>query len=370
MERIQTTPRPDWQSQVEALGLSFHTMDDEIYWDERACYRFTAQEIDQLEDATNDIEALCMEVVDQVVKEGRYAELHIPEHAWPLIEASWQRGDKHLYGRLDFSYDGSQAPKLLEYNADTPTALLEASVVQWQWLEQVRQGSDQFNSIHERLVAAWPRLGRKLIHLTCVGHNEEDFVNVAYLADTIMQANLTPILLPIDKIAWDGQDFLDEEGEIINTLFKLYPWEWLVEDEFAEHLLETKMRIIEPAWKMILSNKALMVLLWEMFPNHPNLLPAYFDHQKISGDYIKKPLLSREGESVSLYSEKGNIISEGAYDDGVFMVQQSHPLPNFDGNYPVIGSWLIAGEAAGIGIREDDTPITRNTSRFVPHFFD
>ena len=46
-----------------------------------------------------------------------------------------------------------------------------------------------------------------------------------------------------------------------------------------------------------------------------------------------------------------------------------HALPAFDGNYPVIGSWIIGDDAAGIGIREDDTPITRNTSRFVPHYF-
>ena len=370
MKRITINPRSDWQTQVESLGLSFHTINGEIYWDERACYQFDSKEVDELEDASNELEKMCLELVDQVVKQVRYDELHIPEFAWPLIESSWKRGDKNLYGRLDYSYDGTTPPKLLEYNADTPTALLEASVIQWQWLEQARPNSDQFNSIHERLVAAWPHFGPGFIHLTCVEKNEEDFVNLAYMADTIIQAGLIPKLLPIEQIGWDGQDFLDQENEVIRTLFKLYPWEWMLEDEFGVNLLQAKTQIIEPAWKMILSNKGLMVLLWEMFPDHPNLLPAYFDSKKLKGDYVKKPLLSREGENISLFSNKGNILSHGTYGDGVFMYQKAHHLPNFDGHYPVIGSWLVASESAGMGIREDSTPITRNTSRFVPHFFD
>jgi glutathionylspermidine synthase len=36
-----------------------------------------------------------------------------------------------LYGRFDLAYRGDGPPKLLEYNADTPTALFEAAVVQW-----------------------------------------------------------------------------------------------------------------------------------------------------------------------------------------------------------------------------------------------
>jgi glutathionylspermidine synthase len=39
------------------------------------------------------------------------------------------------------------------------------------------------------------------------------------------------------------------------------------------------------------------------------------------------------------------------------------------GNYPVIGSWVIYGESAGIGIREDRQEVTTNSSRFVPHLF-
>lgn len=369
MERLSITPRTGWQSQVEALGFSIHTQYGEIYWDERACYRFDPQEIAALETATNEVEKMCIAVVDNVVQFQRYGELNIPECAWQLIEESWQRGDKNLIGRFDFSYDGIAPPKLLEYNADTPTSLPETSLVQKQWLEQVRPGCQQFNHIHASLVAAWPHFNAERIHLTYRETCEEELVNVNYLADTVIQAGLTPKLLPINKVLSNGQYFFDTEKTVITTLFKLFPWERLFNDVYRNNAHQTTMQIIEPIWKMILSNKTLLVLLWEMFPDHPNLLPAYFDRQRFKGDYVEKPLFGRVGENVSLYSSKGNIISDGIYKNGPFIYQQAHLAPNFDGNYPIIGSWVIAGEAAGIGVREDASPISNDDSRFVPHFF-
>lgn len=67
--------------------------------------------------------------------------------------------------------------------------------------------------------------------------------------------------------------------------------------------------------------------------------------------------------------EKATFSTEGTYGKEGFVYQQYCPLPSFDGNYPVIGSWIVDGKPAGIGIREDDTPVTKNTSRFVPHYF-
>ena len=62
-------------------------------------------------------------------------------------------------------FDGTGPAKLLEYNADTPTSMFEAAVFQWTWLEQaierniIPKRADQFNSIHERLIEAWKKLG-------------------------------------------------------------------------------------------------------------------------------------------------------------------------------------------------------------------
>jgi glutathionylspermidine synthase len=130
---------------------------------------------------------------------------------------------------------------------------------------------------------------------------------------------------------------------------------------------------IEPIWKMLLSNKAILPVLWEMYPDHPNLLPAFFTPQKFASDYVKKPLLSREGANINIHAATGEVATTGDYGAEGFVYQAYHPLPNFstngEANYMVVGSWIIGDEAAGIGIREDESPITKNTSRFVPHYF-
>jgi glutathionylspermidine synthase len=167
-------------------------------------------------------------------------------------------------------------------------------------------------------------------------------------------------------------NFTDLDERPILNLFKLYPWEWLMHEEFGKHLLEVsdKMFWIEPAWKMILSNKAILPILWELNPNHKNLLPTYFEYNKEFGDnYVKKPLLSREGADIVL--NNGTVAEMGqpqGYGDEGFIYQKLALLPNFDNNFPVIGSWIVGGEAAGIGIREDAWLITSNMSRFIPHF--
>jgi glutathionylspermidine synthase len=375
MERVAVAERGDWKERVERLGFKFHTIDGARYWTEDAAYLFTAEEIDGIEEATGGLENLCLQVVDRVVKEGLYDRLHIGDEAARLIEASWRRFDKNLYGRFDLAYRGDEPPKLLEYNADTPTALFEASVVQWEWLQTFEPEADQFNSIHEKLVEAWRRFGlpTSVVHFTCVRDSEEDRGTVDYLRDTATQGGIEARPIYIDEIGWDGRSFRDLDNDPISVLFKLYPWEWLMRDDFARHIGASGVQMIEPAWKMVLSNKAVLALLWEMFEGHPNLLPASFNAGDISGPVVEKPILGREGANVRLF-EKGlasgsTRTAEGPYGNEPRIYQAYAPLAEFAGNHAVVGSWVIASEPAGIGMREDDGPITRNTSRFVPHLF-
>jgi glutathionylspermidine synthase len=276
---------------------------------------------------------------------------------------------------MDLSWDGRGEPKLLEYNADTPTALLEASVAQWYWMQDVKPGADQFNSIHEKLIARWQEMRPRLaadgrVYFAADLESVEDAGNLDYLRDTALQAGLTPIAIAIEDIGWDGARFVDLEGRGIGSLFKLYPWEWMLREEFGAHLLAGTLRAIEPPWKMLLSNKAILPVLWEMFPDHPNLLAASFEAGRFATDFVKKPLYSREGANVSIASGDTLIDVGGDYGEEGFIWQAYHELPRFDGRYAVIGSWIVGDAPAGIGIREDDSPVTRDTSRFVPHYFE
>lgn len=369
-------PRADWRDHVERdLGFVFHTIDGAAYWDETACYRFTAAQVDELEAAAGELERMALELVDRVTRAGEpaYERLRIPPAAWAAIERSWKAGEKNLYGRFDFRYDGKRPPQLLEYNADTPTALFEAAVVQWDWLEALWPGRDQFNSLHEKLIEAWKSFGlrRARLYFAAVKDHAEDGGTVEYLRDTAVQAGLDTARISIEDIGWDGARFLDLDNNPIEALFKLYPWEWIVGEEFGKHLLSGAARVIEPAWKMVLSNKAALALLWEMAPNHPNLLPAAFEQGAIEGAVVRKPIFGREGANVQVI-EADRVVAEtgGGYGTEGFVYQAHAPLPAFDGNYPVIGAWVVASQPAGIGIREDSTAITRDTSRFVPHFFE
>src|ERR1035437_6958972 len=157
MRRIAATPRPDWPKKVEGAGLT-GPPGEQPYWNEAAFYEFTAKEVDVLEAATNELEKMTLQAAQHVIDNKLYARLAIPEIAVPLIESSWEAEPPALYGRFDLAFDGVNPPKLLEYNADTPTSLLEAAVVQWYWLEETYPHKDQFNSIQERLVALLKRL--------------------------------------------------------------------------------------------------------------------------------------------------------------------------------------------------------------------
>ncbi len=373
MQREKRAPRGDWQKKVEELGFYYHSIDG-VYWDESACYRFSAAEIDALEAATGELQTRCIEAAQRVIEERDYARFAIPEPFHALIERSWNDDEKSLYGRFDLSWDGSGEPKMLEYNADTPTALLEASVAQWYWMQEVFPAADQFNSIHEKLIERWkdmrgglPADGR--VHFTADADSAEDEGNLDYLRDTATQAGLQAISIGVADIGWDGRHFVDLESRAINALFKLYPWEWMVREEFGNNLLAGTMKVIEPPWKMLLSNKAILPVLWEMFPGHPNLLAASFEPGRFKTDFVKKPLYSREGANVSITSAGRTVEAPGEYGEEGFIWQAYHELPRFDGNYTVIGSWIVGEEPAGIGIREDASPITRNSSRFVPHYF-
>src|SRR5882672_139201 len=374
MQREKLTPRPGWPQKVEALGFDFHTFDGEVYWDESACYRFSAAEIDRLEAATAELHARCLEAVERVVAKRDFARFAIPEPFHALVERSWRDAEMPLYGRMDLSWAGEGDPKLLEYNADTPTALLEASVIQWYWLQELNPQHDQFNSIHEKLIERWkamrgglPADGR--VYFAGDPDSREDQGTLDYLRDTAIQTGLAAAPIAIGDIGWDGARFVDLEGHTISALFKLYPWEWMVREEFGKFLSKGTMKVIEPPWKMLLSNKAILPLLWEMFPGHPNLLAASFEAGRFTTDFVKKPLYSREGANVSITSGGRTVEAPGEYGEEGFIWQAYHELPRFDGNSTVIGSWIVGEEPAGIGIREDASPITRNSSRFVPHYF-
>ncbi|MBY0295888.1 MAG: glutathionylspermidine synthase family protein [Methylobacterium sp.] len=380
MRRLDLGERPDWRAQAEAAGFSFHTLDGAPYWDETHAYAFSLDQIERdIEAPSAEIHALCLAFVDRAVADDRIlASLAIPPHAFAAVRDSWLRRDPSLYGRLDFAYDGSGPAKLLEYNADTPTALYETGVFQWLWLEdglahgRLPAGTDQFNSVHERLVARFAEIAGP-VAFTCLADAPEDRGTVAYLQDCAHQAGLATRFVPLDAVSVreDGA-FADRLGAALGTLFKLYPWEWAFRDPFGQRLSATLTRFLEPPWKAVLSNKGLLAHLWAMEPGHPNLLPAYFEDDPakaaLGTSFVKKPILSREGANVLMVRDGAVVAREdGPYGGEGFVRQGLADLAAFGEQRVLLGSWIVGDEPAGLCLRESPGLITGNRARFVPH---
>jgi glutathionylspermidine synthase len=383
VRREKSRLRPNWRQTVAEQGLVFGAPSpgangqQRPYWDESAHYVFEMDEILAMEADVELLHSMCLDAVDTVITTERYRDFGIAEWLWPAIAESWKRRDPHVYGRFDLRYDGSGPAKLLEYNADTPTSLVEASIIQWNWKTDLFEADDQWNSIHEKLVDRWREVGDLLpggeLHFTWSSGDMtgEDHVTVAYLQQTAAEAGLDTVGLAIEDIGWDRllKRFVDLEEAPMSTIVKLYPWEWVVEEEFGHHAVETLPGTlwVEPLWKMLLSNKALLAVLWETHPGHPNLLPAFLGDPGMLTEYVRKPLLGREGANIQIVAPGYETRTGGVYGREGYVYQLFDPLPEYDGYRPVLGAWIVDDEAAGLGIRESTGLVTDDGAAFVPH---
>lgn len=379
MKRVLHTPREHWRQRLEAVGFGYHSMDG-LYWREDYAYEFSGAQVDLLDDVSLELHQLSVSVLDDVLKSGDVAVFGWTDEIWAGIYQSHAQKELSLYGRFDFSYDGKTAPKLLEYNADTPTSLVESSLSQWHWLQDVHPDLDQFNSLHEKIVArwqairsTWQRDGKSpLLYFLGVFENEEEAATLDYLNEMAVQAGWQTLWMGMEDVGFNraAGEFRDVLERPIEAAFKLYPWEWMAREPFGIHVPKTATRWLEPMWKMVWSSKAFMAHLWQAAPNHPNLLPTYFDAASFGGaPYVKKPFASREGTGISLHNTAHDVALPIAEANAGFVYQAYHELPKFGDAWTMVGSWMVGDDTAGLAIREDVTPITRDTSHFVPHYF-
>ncbi len=422
MLRVGIPPRANWQQMANEYGFHFHTMYGQPYWDESAYYQFTLEQIERdLEAPTEEIQQMCLHIVDVVSKdEELLTKFAIPPDYWQAISDSWQAQEPSLYSRLDLVYDGKSPAKLLENNADTPTSLYESGFWQWLWLEnsvdagKLSKSADQFNSLQEKLINQFKVIAQyynlPFMHFACCKDTIEDRGTVQYLQDCAKAAGIGDYFVHIEDIGLgENGDLTDLQDQIISHCFKLYPWEFMQREEFGLASIDANVGWVEPIWKSILSNKALMPALWKAFEGHPNLLPAFYQDD-IAGlneadlsqhKWVKKPIFSREGANIEILQFDGaqakhlgtkldgskvngsnlnpanqgqlrqvdqdNLSTSGPYGEEGFIYQAFTPLPKFGNSHTLIGSWLVGNEAAGISIREDESMITQDLSRYLPH---
>lgn len=376
MRRLACAPRPNFRDILDSEGMLWasETVDghDVPYWTDSAYYSFSPAEIDRLEAATEELWGMCLSAATWMLTTYDDRRLCLPEGSTRRLLTSLEEGDPGSHARFDLCLAGDGTPKMLEINGDTPTMLIESAVSQWSWHEANFPELDQWNSIHERLVGAWKKrvaAGQDDIHFAGLLHLVEEASTLAYLADTADQAGATTSLFDLSDVGLDvdSRRFVDGQSLPIEVCYALYPWEDLLVEPFGAHIESSGVRWIEPLWRSALSTKALLAALWHLYPGHPNLLPAYLDSPRDLREYVAKPFFGREGASIRVHAEGRDWTHGGQEHDESFCYQQWWPLPDFDGNRPVIGAWVVDGHAAGMGIRETDGPITDGGARFVPH---
>lgn len=417
MFRISVKKRHDWQKQVEDYGYISNLMLDEQqpYWIERLespfAFQFTAAEIESIYNATRALHAMCWQMVELVVNGPNANEymdlLQIPSPFRRVIKNSWNRTnpeDHYLYGRFDLVLGLDAASlvrevKALEFNADTPTFLCELGH-QWLWLEEMRrerklpQDADQFNAFDVALQCRFELIGieygltnsERVMHFVAVDDTPEDVDTCLLLMAIAQSVGITTKFTPLEAFGVDVDGYpVDQDDWRMTHIFKLYPWENLFKEiqslqtwGLLDRIVEGSVKFVEPAWKALLSNKGIWSLMYREFPQSKYLLPSYFESDLSSGSatvqnqiHVRKPLIGREGASVSIVDPDPRIGAlferPTAYGEEGYIVQEFFPPEEFDGYYPVVGSWFI-GDACGMASRCDKTLITGNRSIFVPHY--
>jgi glutathionylspermidine synthase len=369
MKRHTTSPRKDWQELVTSQGFGHHSYSDgSIYWDESAFYSFTKDESELFFTTAQRLYKNLISVAESVVEEHRYHELGLPLGSLPLIAHSWEADDPTFLARFDFVYSGDSPPRLLDTHMDTPGMLFESAVIQWNWKEEVFPKESQYNSLYETLLDTYREyyLPGRTIHFSTPRRGiTPQYVDAEYLRDIARAVGVQPRFLKMSELDWDPLQgrFLDQEKFPVELLMKLYPWEWMLTEKLGEYLLADSMVLIEPAWKMLLANKASLALASELSSMTNEMVQYSVKRSSSTTEAVTnfKPH-STEWFSSSRYGTKSL-----AFDSIPLVYREPINLPEFDGNFPIVSCWLISGFPAGIAVRENDRYDGRGKWRFIPH---
>ncbi len=389
MRRVMITARADWRPGLRNYPYGVAASPAGAQWREKVRYEFSAQQIDLIESVADELHGMVRETMRAVVEEKQLSVLGVRGEVARLIDASWadywrpggvnERAGS-LVGRLTLAYDGRDSIKLLACNYDVVEGLFTASLVQRNWRESQVQSTSfsQFNGLHEALVERWEELargvpGRERVHLTCLTPDSIREGELIYLAATAAEAGIETVLLPLQDIGWEGGRFRDHDGAAISWLVKLYPWEALTKDAFVQHLRSSGMGVLEPAWCWAASNHGLLAMLWNLYPDHPNLCRAALDEASLGPvEAVTVRSLFGLDHAVTRMTEHGQLVAEGGdvENPGGWLWMETPPtFFEREGVHAVIDAWIVGDKCLGMSVREASSPLVGADAVIVPHLF-
>jgi len=389
MVKLQPTT-PLTTDYLESLGFVWHTDNDETPYISNELVVLSEEEAEAYYEATNTLYDMYVEAGEYVIENNLFHEIGIPFNLVEVIKESWENDVHwHLYGRFDLAggIDGKPI-KLLEFNADTPTALFETAVVQWAILKQNgMEETAQFNALYEALLDNFKRLvtleedvsgfeeryeGWKFLFTSIRGNSEEENT-VRLLQHIATEAGYDTQFAYIDEIEFSAEEGVFYHEENYELWFKLIPWEDIALEESDLAMLLTniiknqKAIIFNPAYALLFQSKGLLKILWDLYPNHPLLLESSFeplDRQK----QVEKPVFGREGGNVSILDADTATLEhiDGDYSNHKMVYQAYTELPTDQEGLSYQAGVFYAYEACGLGFRKGGK-ILDNMSKFVGH---
>ena len=381
--------RPLAPAFLESLGFRWHTDSDGTPYVADEAVVVSEAEAEAYYEAANTLYDMFVEAGEYVMEKGLFHEIGIPFNLVDAVKKSWENDVHwHIYGRFDLAGGIDGRPiKLLEFNADTPTALFETAIVQWALLKA--NGLDeavQFNNVYEAIRDNFKRLivldgevedfgkyyeGWKILFSTIRGHIEDE--NTTKLLQVMADdAGFHTAFAFVDEVAFSDEEGIFFEGENYEYWFKLIPWETIAIEESDLARILTKIMenqkaiILNPAYTLMFQSKAMMKILWDLFPNHPLLLETSFEPLKRK--QVRKPFFGREGGGVAILDAEGRELEKGteAYGDQPAIYQAYEPLPADEAGRRYQAGVFFAYEGCGLGYRRGGE-ILGNMSKFVGH---
>lgn len=389
--KIQKT-MPISTEYLESIGFSWHTDNDGTPYASAELVEISSKQADEYYEAVNQLYDMFVNAAQYVIDNDLFFELGIPYNLIDLIKQSWENDVHwHLYGRFDLAggLDGKPI-KLIEFNADTPTAVFETAILQWAILKQ--NGLDeaaQFNDLFDGLVENFKRLmtldddtsefddlyaqNPYKILFTCIEGNSEDEATTRLIQACANRAGFNTRFAYIHEISFDDENGIFVDGQNYEFLFKLIPWEQIAVDEgelglILQNIIKNQKAIIlNPAYTLLFQSKGIMKILWDLYPNHPLLLHSSYE-PLANKKQVKKPFLAREGANVSIISQDGAVLEKngGEYENGKFLYQEYYDFNQDEKGQKYQAGVFFAFEGCALGFRRG-AEIIDNFSKFVGH---